>query len=213
MTHFLQELEVPVSPQTRDVGDFRPRAIESSVQGLIARCHSSLNWSSHWSSSSTETAVMPWPPASPGTAQGEEKHYNQQQNQNETPNESYDKHRSLMIQQHPPTAINPIQHIPAKDSAVAVGATEQVLLVVGHSEDVITQQAQRQDPYSMNCAQLDRVECVLTQTVWKILCLKKLEELFFSTCCYSKLPMSLPEQGNTKSPCSIDVISTIENKI
>lgn len=43
------------------------------------------------------------------------------------------------------------------DPAVAVGATEEVLLVVGHSEDVITQQAQHQDPHGMSCAQLDRM--------------------------------------------------------
>lgn len=41
-------------------------------------------------------------------------------------------------------------------------------------------------------------ECVLTQTIWQPVCLQKLEELLFSTCCYSKLPMSFPEQGNTK---------------
>lgn len=74
--------------------------------------HSSLDWSSHWSSSSTKSAAIPRPPASPGVspclssmspgiAQGEEKHYSQQQNQNETPNEPHDKHRSLMTQQHP----------------------------------------------------------------------------------------------------------------
>lgn len=43
------------------------------------------------------------------------------------------------------------------DPAVAIGATEEVLLVVSHSEDVITQQAQHQDPYGMSCAQLDRM--------------------------------------------------------
>lgn len=43
------------------------------------------------------------------------------------------------------------------DPAVAIGTTEEVLLVVGHSEDEIAQQAQRQDPYGMGWAQLDRV--------------------------------------------------------
>lgn len=41
--------------------------------------------------------------------------------------------------------------------AVAIRTTEEVLLVVGHSEDVITDQAQHQDPYGISCAQLDRV--------------------------------------------------------
>lgn len=41
--------------------------------------------------------------------------------------------------------------------AVAICTTEEVLLVVGHSEDVITYQAQHQDPYGISCAQLDRV--------------------------------------------------------
>lgn len=41
--------------------------------------------------------------------------------------------------------------------AVAVGTTEKVLLVVGHSEDVIANEAQYQDPYGIGCAQLDRV--------------------------------------------------------
>ncbi|RLV62650.1 hypothetical protein DV515_00019088 [Chloebia gouldiae] len=37
VTHFLQELVIPVFPQPRDAGDCTPRALESSVQGLIAR--------------------------------------------------------------------------------------------------------------------------------------------------------------------------------
>lgn len=41
--------------------------------------------------------------------------------------------------------------------AVAICTTEEVLLVVGHSEDVIADQAQHQDPYGITCAQLDRV--------------------------------------------------------
>lgn len=43
------------------------------------------------------------------------------------------------------------------DPAVAIGMTEEVLLVVGHSEDGTAQQAHHQDPYGMGCAQLDRV--------------------------------------------------------
>lgn len=41
--------------------------------------------------------------------------------------------------------------------AVAICTTEEVLLVVGHSEDVIADQTQHQDSYGINCAQLDRV--------------------------------------------------------
>lgn len=46
---------------------------------------------------------------------------------------------------------------PPPDPAVAVGAAEQILLVVGGPEDVITQQAQHQHPQGMSCAQLDGV--------------------------------------------------------
>lgn len=53
-------------------------------------------------------------------------------------------------------ALNVLRLLPP-DPAVAIGTTEEVLLVVGHSEDEITQQAQHQDPYGMGCAQLDRV--------------------------------------------------------
>lgn len=41
--------------------------------------------------------------------------------------------------------------------AVAARTSEEVLLVVGRSEDVITHQAQHQDPCSISGAQLDRV--------------------------------------------------------